>query len=40
MVGIIYEFLKTWRDVKTEQLNKEYSRVPEFRDSQSGLGKI
>jgi len=37
MMGIIYEFIKTWRDVKTDQMMKSYDRRESFEDSQSGL---
>lgn len=38
MVAIIYEFLKVFRDVKTQELNKQFEKKePRFEDSQSGL---
>ena len=41
MISIIYECLKTYRDVKTDQLNKEFDAMIDstdsFTDSRSGL---
>ena len=41
MISIIYECLKTYRDVKTDQLNKEFDAMigltDSFTDSRSGL---
>merc|ERR1712131_427712 len=38
LIAIIFEFLKVFRDVKTQELNKQFEKKePRFEDSQSGL---
>jgi copper transporter 1 len=38
LIAIIFEFFKVFRDVKTQELNKQFEKKePRFEDSQSGL---